>query len=305
MEYETAGDPITGAKWTHRTPEKIASILRDSLNISVSGRTVARLLKDLKFSLKSNRKIVATTSRPERNAQFMIVHAMREMFMDYGHPIISVDTKKKEMLGKFKNPGVTWTEEYIPVYDHDFLSCADGRAIPYGIYDIQKNLGYVFVGLSYDTPEFAVNSIASWWRHQGRRIYPKSDKVLILADCGGSNGYRAKAWKHFLQTRLADSYNLAVTVAHYPPGCSKYNLIEHRLFSEIQKNWKGRPLDSVETVLNYIRTTHTKTGLRVRSYLDKTVYSRGVTISDEQMDSLSLLPAEEIPSWNYTIFPRL
>ena len=265
---------------------------------------MARLLKDLDFSLKSNRKVTETTSPPERDAQFKMIQAKREMFMDYGHPIISVDTKKKEMLGMFKNPGVTWTEEYIPVYDHDFLSCADGRAIPYGIYDIQKNLGYVFVGMSYDTPEFAVNSIASWWRYQGKRSYPRSEELLILADCGGSNGYRARAWKYFLQTKLTDPYNLDVTVAHYPPGCSKYNLIEHRLFCEIQKNWKGRPLDTIRTVLNYIATTRTRTGLRVRSYLDKRSYSRGFKVSDQAMDSLSLFPAEVLPSWNYTLSPR-
>ncbi len=208
------------------------------------------------------------------------------------------------MVGLFKNPGTALRRQPIPVNDHDFRSLAQGVAIPYGVYDEKANRGSVFVGTSHDTSEFAVESIAKWWRYDGRRRYPKTDHLLILADAGGSNSATRRTWKYALQTRLCDRHQLSVTVTHYPAGASKWNPIEHRLFSEISKNWAGEPLRSYETILNYIRTTKTTTGLRVKAYLDKKHYPKSVKISKQQMEELALEKHEALPKWNYTLTPR-
>lgn len=302
MKHETAGDPMTGLKWTRRTTAKVASELQLQ-GIEVSANTVARLLKKIGFSLRVNHKKKSNGSPKNRDAQFVHIGDLRQQFATVGKPIISVDAKKREQLGEFKNPGKSWEQEAVEVNDHDYHSLASGVGIPYGIYDMQENCGTVYVGTSYDTSEFAVDSIEKWWRKEGAKRYPKARELLILADGGGSNGSNRRAWKHNLQRSLCDRHSLAVTVAHYPPGTSKWNPIEHRLFSEISKNWAGRPLDSYETILNYIRTTKTSTGLRVRSQLVQKKYKKGIKITDKQMKEISITKDSSLPKWNYTIHP--
>ena len=303
MKYDTAGDPITGLKWSRRTTAKIAAELK-MVGIGVSPNTVAKLLKKLDFRLRVNHKKLSSGSGTERNQQFGYITELRERFARDGLPVISVDTKKRELVGRFKNPGTAWRRQPTLVNDHDFRSEARGVAIPYGVYDQQANRGSVFVGTSHDTSEFAVESIEKWWRYDGRRRYPKTDRLLILADAGGSNSAQRRGWKHALQTKLCDRHQLSVTVTHYPAGASKWNPIEHRLFSEISKNWAGEPLTSYETILNHIRTTKTSTGLRVKAYLVKRHYPKSVKFSDRQMQELALEKHEILPKWNYTLRPR-
>ena len=302
MEHDTAGDPMTGLKWSRRTAEKIASEL-GSIGIQVSTSTVCRVLKTMGFSLRSNRKSISDATSPERNEQFEYIEYLRESYVQEGHPIISVDTKKKELVGLFKNPGTTWERQSIAVNDHDFRSQAEGIAVPYGVYELLLNRGHVFVGTSFETAEFAADSIVRWWRY-AKKDYANPQRLLILADGGGGNGARSRAWKAFVQARLADQHNIPVTICHYPPGTSKWNPIEHRLFSEISKNWKGKPLDSYETIINYIRTTTTATGLQVRARLVKKLYKKGIKITDAQFSRLSIEHHSTLPKWNYTISPR-
>jgi len=303
MEHDTAGDPMTGIKWTRRTTEKIANELR-ACGIDVCANTVAKLLKGLEFRLRVNHKKLSCRSGPDRDAQFAYIAAQRETFARQGWPIVSIDSKKRELVGNFKNPGAVWSQDPVLVNDHDFRSDAAGIALPYGIYDVGANRGYLFIGTSHDTPQCAVDNLAKWWVYHGRRRYPDTTELLVLADGGGSNGARNRAWKHSLQHRLCDRHGLTVTVCHYPTGASKWNPIEHRLFSEISKNWAGRPLDSYETILNYARTTRTSTGLEVHAYLVKTDYPTGIKISDKDRDQLQLRPHETQPSRNYTLSPR-
>jgi hypothetical protein len=303
MKHETAGDPMTGMKWTHQTTEKIAAELR-SMQIDVSPRTVAKLLSEMGFSLRVNHKKLSSGSPELRDEQFAKISELRDRFATAGTPVISVDTKKKEMVGNFKNPGVAWSREPIAVKDHDFRSESDGMAIPYGVYDVHANCGTFFIGMTCDTPQFAVESIEKWWRMEGKKRYPDSSRLAILADCGGSNGARCRAWKYGLQQVLCDRHQLTVTVAHYPPGASKWNPIEHRLFSEVSKNWAGRPLDSYDTILNCIRSTQTSSGLRVRASLVRKSYTKGIRIKDSEMKTLSLNKHEPLPMWNYTLQPR-
>ena len=303
MTYEVAGDPITGTKWMRTTPQRIAEVL-NSRGLTISRNAVVTLLEDMGFSLKKNRKAIATGSSPDRDQQFGIIRGLRESFESAGNPIISVDTKKKELVGLFANSGRTWTREPVSTYDHDFRSNASAIAVPYGIYDVLDNTGIVVVGTSSDTPTFAVQCVASWWRYRGRHQYRGKRELLILADGGGSNGHRPRAWKYELQG-FVDRSGLTVTVAHYPTGTSKWNPIEHRLFSEISKNWAGRPLDSLETMLNYIHTTTTQGGLEVRSYLDSRQYAKGMKISASQMKELALETGSDLARWNYTFSPRI
>ena len=228
-----------------------------------------------------------------------------ERFQRRGLPIISVDTKKRELVGKFKNPGSRWDLSPRLVNDHDFRSDSTGVAIPYGIYDLLANRGSVMVGVSHDTSAFAAHAIAHWWRQEGAARYPRSRQLLILSDTGGSNGARRRTWKTELQSQLADSLGLTLTVAHYPTGASKWNPIEHRLFSEISKNWAGEPLDSYQKILNFIRSTKTDTGLAVTAHLDRRNYPTGTEPTPEQLQSLRLKPHEILPKWNYTISPNL
>ena len=303
MKNDSAGDPMGGLRWTHRTTEKISQELR-SLKIEVSPRTVARLLKKMGFSLHVNHKSISRTAPKDRDAQLAHIAELREEYGAASVPVISVDTKKKELVGNFKNQGAAWNREPTQVNDHDFRSDASGLAVPYGVYDLQANRGTVFVSASYDTPLFAVACIEKWWRSEGQKRYPGARKLLVLADCGGSNGYRCRAWKYGLQHDLCDRHGLTVTVAHYPAGASKWNPIEHRLFSEISKNWKGVPLTCLETILKYLRTTTTSAGLRVRAHLVRRTYAKGVRISDSDMKDLALEVHNPMPSWNYTLAPR-
>ena len=302
MEHETAGDPMSGLKWTRRTTAKIADQLQP-LGIKVSARTVAGLLKKMNFSLRVNHKKLSGSSHPDRDAQFACIAELREHCAAEHLPVISVDTKKKELVGVFKNAGAKWDRDPVLVNDHDFRSDADGIAVPYGVYDLQANRGTLFVGTSYDTPWFAVDCIEKWWRSEGQQRYPGADCLAILADGGGSNGSRCRAWKMGLQRRLCDRHGLSVTVAHYPPGASKWNPIEHRLFSELSKNWAGRPLDSLETILKYARKTTTNTGLHVRAHLVRRRYEKGIKVTDAQMRELAITKDEALPMWNYTIGP--
>lgn len=301
MEFETAGDPMTGLKWTRTTTEKIAGELK-KLGIIVCGKTVGRILKELGYSLRVNRKNLSSGCGPDRDAQFKYIEKQRQRFKEMGAPVISVDTKKKELVGNFKNNGEAWTKHPIEVNDHDFRSQAQGIAIPYGIYDVNANHGAVFVGTSYDTSEFAVSSIEKWWRYIGQYRYSENEELLILADGGGSNGSRVRAWKQSLQN-FCDRHKIKITVCHYPPGTSKWNPIEHRLWSEISKNWAGRPLDSYLTILNYISTTKTSTGLKVKAYIDSKKYRKGINVSDQQMKQMNLDKHDSLPKWNYTISP--
>ena len=302
MKHDTAGDPMTGLKWTRRTTAKIATEL-GGLGIEVSDRTVARLLKKMDFSLRVNHKKLSGASPDNRDAQFARIAELRERFATQGLPVISIDTKKKEMVGGFKNGGVTWCRRPVLVNDHDFRCNATGIAIPYGVYGLQANRGTVFVGTTCDTPDFAVDAVEKWWRTEGRRRYPGTEHLAILADGGGSNSAASRAWKYGLQTRVCNRHGLSVTVAHYPSGTSKWNPIEHRLFSEISKNWAGRPLDAYQTILSYLRTTTTATGLRVRAHLVRRPYRKGVKITDDQMDMLNITTDDVLPKWNYTLLP--
>ncbi len=265
---------------------------------------MAKLLKSLEYRLRVNHKKLSRHSPHNRDAQFTYIAAQRETFARADLPIVSIDSKKRELVGNFKNQGVTWARQPTLVNDHDFRSDASGIALPYGIYDVGANNGYVFVGTSHDTPAFAVDNLARWWTWHGRRRYPGAAELLVLADGGGSNGARTRAWKHCLQERLCDRHGLTVTVCHYPTSASKWNPIEHQLFSEISKNWAGRPLDSYETILNYARTTSTSTGLRVNAYLVDTDYPTGVRITNQAMNELHLRPHDTQPVRNYTLSPR-
>lgn len=303
LQEDTAGDP-TGRllRWTGKRLVQITRELRQ-LDITLSPRTVRRLLKQLGYALHANCKSLST-SHPQRDQQFQYIARQRRCFQRQAQPIISVDTKKKELVGNFKNPGRVWGLEAPAVQDHDFRSQAGGLAIGYGIFDLQANRGTVFVGTSHDTPEFAADNVARWWRHSGRQGYPQATRLLILADGGGSNGARVRAWKFALQEKVVDRFALEVVVCHYPPGASKWNPIEHRLFSEISKHWAGQPLDSYATILRLIRETKTQTGLRVRSQLVRKNYATGQKISKAQMEELSLVRHQVLPQWNYTLYPR-
>lgn len=294
-------------KWTRKTTEKIAQELK-SLDIDVSPNTVCRLLKKMKYSLKVNHKKKASGIKnppkpADRDKQFGYIADLREQFAKQGNPIISVDTKKKEPIGNFKNHGTSWQQDAIWVNDHDFLSDAKGKVSPYGIYDTQKNKGTIFLGTSHDTPRFAVESIENWWKTEGKKNYQGPNQLLILADSGGSNSSRSRVWKYKIQEKLCNQYGLTINVSHYPPGSSKWNPIEHRLFSEISKNWAGRPLDSFETALKYIRRTKTTTGLTVKAHFVRKKYQKGEKVTDKKMRDLSLKEHEIFPKWNYTLSP--
>ncbi len=309
MKHDVAGDPISGLRWTRKTRAKVATQL-NNLGIPISVTTVGVLLKKMRFSLRVNRKklcgaLQTTWQRRIRNQQFGYIRRMRELFTRKNHPVISVDAKKKEPIGNFKNPGATWDRTSDVVNDHDFLSLATGKAIPYGVFDVNKNKGTVCVGVSHDTAAFAVDSIECWWRQEGRYVYNKSHQLLILADSGGSNGAACKMWKYWLQKKLCDPYKLTVTVCHYPTGASKWNPIEHRLFSEISKNWAGVPLRTMETVLKYIRTTKTSTGLQVTATLNKKYYATKEKLSVGQEKEMNMKHPAFFPKWNYTLKPKM
>lgn len=304
LDSATAGDPMSDRRWTHETAQKVSKCLYERLAISVSASVVRRLLKSLKYSLKSNRKCLSSGSSPDRDLQFGIIKFLRDEFTLLGEPSVSIDTKKKELIGLFKNSGRTLCRDAKKVNDHDFPSKALGKAAPYGIYDTQRNFGMLVVGQSADTPEFAVNSIVTWWNTHGRHHYPTAKRLLILADSGGSNSARSRAWKKNLQEKLADEFGLSITVAHYPAGASKWNPIEHKMFSEISKNWAGQPLESFEHVVNFAKNTTTKPGLRIDAVIDDRHYKKRIKVTDKEMDELSINKDFSFGKWNYTIEPR-
>lgn len=296
-----------GLKWTRKSTPKIAQELQKE-DIHVSAKTVGRLLRKMQYSLRVNQKKLESglrnpPSRQKRDSQFQHIAQMRESFLQAGQPVISVDTKKKELIGNFRNAGRSWEKTPIAVFDHDFRSDASAIAVPYGIYDCQNNRGLLCVGTSAETPALAVDAIEYWWRHQRPLYFPKATQLLILADCGGANGYRARVFKWRLHQQLCQPHDVTVTICHYPPGASKWNPIEHRLFSEISKNWQGKPLLTVGTMLNYIRTTVTQSGLHVAAHFMRRKYRKGERVSNKEFDRLPLSRNELLPNWNYTLAP--
>jgi hypothetical protein len=305
LAEDTAGDPAGRRRlWTGKRLRQITDELARGWNIVVSPNTVRRLLGQLGYSLHANAKSLST-GHEQRDEQFRCIARQKKRFLSHHLPIISVDTKKKELVGNFKNPGQVWSRVPTPVNDHDFRSQAKGMAIPRGLYDPQSNRGSVVVGTSHDTAEFAVEAIVLWWRGEGRRHYGQAPHLLILADSGGSNGARCRLWKCTLQEKLVDPYQLTVTVCHYPTGASKWNPIEHRLFSEISKHWAGQPLVDYSTVVRLIGETRTETGLTVNCSLLNKFYPSGLKITDDKMDQLNLQKHAVLPEWNYTLRPRI
>ena len=304
MEPETAGDPMSDQKWVRSSLRELSRKL-EGAGYPVSPPTVGRLLEKLDYALHVNaKKVEASASHADRNEQFEHIAAQRKAFQAAGWPIISVDTKKKELIGNFKNGGQAWSRQAEAVNVHDFPQQALGRAVPYGIYDLIHNRGTICVGSSGDTPQFAVDAIARWWEDEGRTAFPGATQLLILADGGGSNGWQPRLWKQQLQAQLCDRLGLTVTVCHYPTGCSKWNPIEHRLFSHISMNWAGKPLRTWDTTMAYIQGTKTATGLAVRAFRQGGEYKTGKKVSRAEMKALNLERHAVCPNWNYTIRPR-
>jgi hypothetical protein len=303
VEPATGGDPMSHTKFVRRSLPAIATDLQP-FGYNLCPTTIGRLLRSQRYSLRVNRKRFTGPDQPDRDRQFRHIQVEIDRFREEGLPILSVDTKKKELIGNFRNAGELWCQDPEEVNVYDFPSDAICRAVPYGIYDVLANRGHVCIGTSADTPAFAVEAIRSWWVRFGSKRYREADELLILADGGGSNGHRPRLWKLALQEQLADRYGLHVTVCHYPTGASKWNPVEHRLFGPISVNWAGRPLRSLEVMQGWIRGTTTKTGLRVTASLDGRVYPKGVGVSDEEMEQLHLHRYETCPRWNYTISPR-
>jgi transposase len=304
IEPTSRGDPISPLRWTTKSVRRLAAELRREGH-QVSHQTVAELLKALGYSLQANRKVLEGSSHPDRDAQFAHLNAAVQLQLSLGQPVISVDTKKKELVGPFRNGARELRPKGSPeaVRVHDFLIPELGRVSPYGVYDLGENAAWVSVGTDHDTAAFAVESIRRWWQTMGEALYPGAQRLLVTADGGGSNGYRVRLWKRELQ-KLADETGLEIAVCHFPPGTSKWNKIEHRLFSAISQNWRGKPLISHEVVVNLIAATTTRTGLKVRSALDRNPYPAGVTVRDAEMETLYLRPDAFHGEWNYSLLPR-
>lgn len=305
VDASTRGDPMAPLKWTSKSLENIREELGKS-GYKVSATTIGKILREqLEYSLQGLKKTREGSSHEDRNAQFEYLNCKCREFHERHQPVISVDTKKKELVGDFKNGGREWQPKGQPekVRGHDFEDKELGKAIPYGVYDIGKNQGWVSVGIDHDTAQFAVQSIGSWWRQMGQQTYPGATELLITADAGGSNGYRPRLWKRELQ-RLADETELSITVCHLPPGTSKWNKIEHRMFCHITQNWRGRPLVSLDTIVNLIADTRTNKGLAIQSALDENTYEKGIKISDEEMALLRITRDKFHGEWNYSIHPR-
>ena len=298
----TAGDPIQGTKWTRKTVKKIARAL-EKAGYHIKGDTTRRLMRKLKYRLRVNRKRLIRKRNPDRDRQMRYLVRQRQIFVKAGKPVIRIDSKKRELVGNFKNKGRSWRKTRKDVLENDFPSDAEGVAIPYGIYDVARNHGFVVVGTSHQTSAFAVKAIRRWWLTVGRYQYPKHNELLIEADCGGANASNCGLWKWELQ-QFANEFNLIITVTHLPTGASKWNPIEHRLFSQISANWEGEPLADYETVMNFIRTTKTDAGLRCRVFLDNAIYKTGLKISKEQVKQIHLESHRVLPKWNYTIMPQ-
>lgn len=304
IEPVTRGDPESPLRWTCKSVRKLADEL-NKMGHRTSHRMVAELLKQMEYSLEANRKTIEGSWHPDRDAQFEYIHSKIKEFQKQQQPVISVDTKKKELVGNFKNAGMEWRPKGQPeeVLVHDFESLGDGKVNPYGIYDIFQNKGWVNVGVDYDTATFAVESIRRWWNTMGSHLYPKGSSLLITADSCGSNGARVKLWKIELQ-RLSNETGLSISVCHLPPGTSKWNKIEHRLFSFISQNWRGKPLVSHEVIVNLIASTKTKTGLQVKCTMDYNTYPKGVKVTDKELKNVNLIRDSFHGEWNYTIRPN-
>jgi hypothetical protein len=301
----TRGDPESPLRWTCKSTPVLAAELFAQHGIRISDKTVAKLLRQQDYSLQAPNKAAEGKQHPDRNAQFEHINKTAETCLERGVPVISVDTKQKELVGDFKNGGREWQPKGEPeiVDVHDFPQDAVGKAIPYGVYDVAANDGFVSVGVDHDTPVFAVTTIDAWWKQVGSQRYPKAREIFITADAGGSNAYRARVWKHELQ-RLADKLDIAIRVSHFPPGTSKWNKIEHRLFSFISINWRGRPLRTFETVVNLIANTTNRGGLVVRARLDKRRYPTGKKIPAKEFKTINIEPDRWHGDWNYVIRPR-
>jgi hypothetical protein len=301
VDPETRGNPMSLLRWTSKSSTNLATQLARQ-GFDVSARTVLRLLHQLGYSLRANAKVTEGKQHADRDAQFRYLNDMAMTFLEGGQPAISVDAKKKELVGDYANGGVEWQPVGEPerVRVHDFIDPELGKAIPYGIYDISNNEGWVSVGDTADTAEFAVESIRRWWNTMGKQRFPTADRLLITADAGGSNGYRLRAWKVNL-AKLAAETGLGITVCHYPPGTSKWNKIEHRMFSFITMNWRGRPLTSLRTIIELISATTTKTGLTIQAADDSNWYPTGVKITDAELAAVPLAPHDWHGDWNYTI----
>jgi hypothetical protein len=304
VEPVTRGDPETPLRWTCKSTRRLAEELSRQQH-PISPGTVANMLRDLGYSLQANRKTREGENHPDRDAQFEYISQQVRRLQKRGQPVVSVDTKKKELVGDFKNAGREWRPHGEPeeVRVHDFQDPALGKVIPYGVYDLANNQGWVSVGIHRDTAEFASRTIQRWWEDMGAKRFPRARELLITADGGGSNSYRSRLWKVALQ-QLADNLGLTLRVCHFPPGTSKWNKIEHRLFSFITQNWRGKPLVSQQAIVNLIASTTTKTGLTVRAALDTNVYETGIKVSDEQMAKLHIRPADFHGEWNYSIAPH-
>ena len=304
VEPTARGDPMSPLRWTCKSTPRLAQDLT-RLGHKVSQRSVCDLLAQLNYSLQSTRKTREGGQHPDRDAQFHHIASMAAQYQAAGDAVISVDTKKKELIGDFKNGGREWRPKGDPeqVRVHDFIDPELGKVAPYGVYDVAANQGWVSVGIDHDTAEFAVESIRRWWKEMGRPHYPRACRLLITADCGGSNGYRVRLWPLQLQ-KLADELNLVIQVCHLPPGTSKWNKIEHRMFCHITNNWRGRPLVSREVVVNLIGSTTTDAGLRIRSQLDENSYQAGIKVSDYELAKLAIERDEFHGEWNYRLRPR-
>ena len=304
LESSTRGDPQSPLLWTSKSTRHLADALVQQGH-HVSHHTVARLLEDLNYSLQANRKTKEGSTHRDRDAQFEHINKQVRAFQKRGQPVVSVDTKKKELIGDFKNAGREWQPMGHPVEvrTKDFVDKQRGKGIPYGVYDLTANTGWVSVGIDHDTARLAAESLRRWWQQMGSRVYPKAKELLVTADAGGSNGYRIRLWKVALQ-ELADAIRLRISVCHFPPGTSKWNKIEHRMFCHITENWRGKPLVSRAVIVNLIGSTKTRTGLTIKAELDENAYPTGIKVSDEALAAIRLKKDKFHGDWNYTILPR-
>ena len=305
VEPTTRGDPESALRWTCRSTRQLAAALK-AQGYQIGHQTVASLLDDLGYSLQGNQKTTEGSSHPDRDAQFKYIQRRVEEFQSRGQPVVSVDTKKKEHVGDFKNNGKEWRPKGNPerVRVYDFVDKTLGKANPYGVYDTTANVGWVSVGVDHDTAEFAVETLRRWWEKMGCLRYPDATELLVTADGGGSNGTRVRLWKVALQ-RLTDQTGLRISVCHFPPGTSKWNKIEHRMFSYISLNWRGKPLISHEVIVNLIAGTTTRTGLKIQAELDTNLYPKGIQVTDKELEKVQIQKADFHGEWNYTILPLI
>jgi len=304
IEPEAKGDPMSPLRWTTHSSRRLAELLRQQ-GFDVSKSQICRLLSEMEYQLAANRKSIEGGTNPDRNTQFEFINEQSGKFLKHNYPVISVDTKKKELIGNYKQNGSVWRPKGEPelVQVYDFINKELGKATPYGVYDLKQNVGWVNVGIDHDTAEFAVESIRRWWKHLGQKRYPKAKNLFVTADAGGSNGSRNRLWRYCLQA-FSDESGLKIHVSHFPPGTSKWNKIEHRLFNHISMNWKGQPLISMEVIINLIGNTTSQTGLKVYAMEDRNIYPTKRKITDEEMKTLKIVQNEVLGKWNYKILPR-